>query len=159
MRESINAIYTFDQADPQDQYQLMYEKYNKLFNLISKNENKLYTRKSGPHFFQTNKQTKNLTDTQLMHLGFLKNLFIEDIKTLLQKNPGNAELTKQIESNIEDKSHFINFNRTRYNFFEKEITSSRENLQRELVNTAKTKLKDITGRASESPKDDPELNK
>ena len=118
--------------DPECHYQILLKTYQAQFDLILKNEKNLYTRQSSPSFYHSNKETKSLTDTQIMHLGYLKSLFIKEVKTLIKNNSNNEALVRHIESDIQDKDHFINFNRTRFNWFKKEITKSRSELNDEL---------------------------
>ena len=143
MRGVLNASFDIEIANPNAKYDLLHEKYQALFAMISSTTNGLYTRKSGPSFFHSNEKTRGLTDTQLLHIGFLKQLFIEDVKTLMASN-GNEELIDLINSDIGKPDCFINFNRTRFNLFVKETTTSRKELQTEVTDLTKRFKKDLS---------------
>ena len=143
MRGVLNSSFDIEIANPNAKYDLLHEKYQALFAMISSTTNGLYTRKSGPSFFHSNEKTRGLTDTQLLHIGFLKQLFIEDVKTLMASN-GNEELIDLINSDIGKPDCFINFNRTRFNLFLKETTTSRKELQTEVTDLTKRFKKDLS---------------
>jgi hypothetical protein len=124
--------------DSQFKYQLVYERYQALFDKILENDldptskKSFYTRKFGVNLFHSNAQTKSLTNTQLMHLRYLKDLFIDEVKSLINESTTDTQLISYIKDNINNKEHFINFNRTRYSFFMKDSTTSNRILMTEL---------------------------
>jgi hypothetical protein len=134
IRDTTEVQMPMQNTDLQIKYQLLFEQYQSLFDKIVHQEG-LYTRKYGINPFHSNDQTKVLTYTQLMHISYLKSLFIDEVKSLIKDPKADIKLIDCIKDNINKKEHFINFNRTRYGLFMKQTTTSKGILISELDKT------------------------
>jgi hypothetical protein len=117
-------------ADIKTAYQLLIARYQSVFETIK--DAHLYTRASSPQCYHTNQQTKALTGTQLLHIKFLKRLFVEEADKLITKCQSQDDLhaiQTYLHDSLPKDTSFINFNRTRYQLFTKETTGTKTALE------------------------------